>query len=81
MDKIARLKGFALGGGGIVLALALMSDLPAGAPWLLLISVVYILSVHYASKEYALRNEEEKAGAIAEAEAPPAKAGAATSHH
>lgn len=80
VDMIARLLGFAIGAFGVVLALVKMGDLPVGAPWLLLGSVVYLLSVYYASREYMQRNSEEKAEAVAGADAPPAKIAAVAAH-
>lgn len=56
---------------GIALALVYWRDLPNGAPWLLFISLVYLLAVVRAEKEFKTGNEEGQALAAQEAEAKP----------
>lgn len=80
VDRLAKVAGFALGAFGIVLAALKWADMPHGAPWLLLVSAVYLLAVHQASKAYAVENEEESLAAKARAEAGPA-AKPAEAHH
>ncbi len=75
--------GILLGLFGIALALVYWRDLPNGAPWLLFISIVYLIAVIRAEKEYKADNEEGQALATREAEAKP-EGGApepAAAHH
>ena len=75
--------GILLGLFGIALALVYWRDLPNGAPWLLFVSIVYLIAVIRAEKEYKVDNEEGRALATREAEARP-EGGApkpAAAHH
>jgi len=80
VDRLARVLGFALGAFGLLYAAVKWGDIPNGAPWLLLVSAVYLLAVHQASKQYAIDNEEGALAARAGAEAGPA-AKPAEAHH
>ncbi len=75
--------GILLGLFGIALALVYWSDMPNGAPWLLFVSIVYLIAVIRAEKEHKVDNEEGQALATREAEAKP-EGGApepAAAHH
>ncbi len=63
--------GILLGLFGVALAVVTWRDLPNGAPWLLFISLVYLIAVVRAQKEYKAANEEGQALAAKEAEARP----------
>lgn len=71
VDKVARVLGFLLGAFGLLFAVVKWGDIPNGAPWLLLVSAVYLVAVHGAAKEYAVENEEAVLACRATAESGP----------
>ncbi len=80
-DKVGMGLGFALGAFGLVWAVINLSEMPVGSPWRIVGSVVYLLSVYYASREYSRRNEQETAEAVANSDGVSAKAAPAPAHH
>lgn len=66
--------GFVLGFLGLGLGAAWLSEMPAGAPWLILVSLVYLLAVYRSRHEYGTRNQEMMDHALHTAESKPAVA-------
>jgi hypothetical protein len=69
--------------GMIFLALGILNwaRMPNGAPWLVFVSLVYLIAVGRAGKEYRLANAEDQGLQRRLAESGPAPAPAAHGHH
>ena len=50
--------GFGLGLLGLALGASWMAEMPTGAPWLICVSLVYLLAIYRAGREYRTRNQE-----------------------
>lgn len=80
VDRVARVLGLLLGAFGLLFAVVKWTDLPNGAPWLAVVSAVYLIAVYQAAREYAVDNEEAALAARTEAETGPS-AKPAEAHH
>jgi hypothetical protein len=63
------LLGYGLGLAGLVVGALKMPEMPAGSPWLILISLAYLLAVYRAGRGYGIRNRELAEHALHSAEA------------
>jgi len=79
-ELVGKVIGFALGLVGLVLGALWMPDMPTGAPWLVFVSLIYLLAVYRAGREYDIRNQELVEHALHAAEAKPATAQPESAH-
>lgn len=77
---VGEILGYGLGLFGIALAGLLWPSIPNGAPWLVLVSCFYLIAVHFAGKEYRIRNQEQAEHARHAAEAKPEGGAPAHAH-
>ena len=77
---VGEVLGYGLGLAGIALAGLLWPAMPNGAPWLILASLLYLIAVCFAGREYRTRNQEQAEHALHAAEAKP-EGGAPTPAH
>lgn len=66
---VGEVLGYGFGLAGLALGALWMPDMPTGSPWLLFVSLVYLLAVYRAGRDYRIRNQEMAEHAFHAAEA------------